>query len=72
FALEILNCAYGNVAGATDFFKRLPKEQDPGTIGHYFASHPENLKRITDLNKTIRNKGFKPGGKKPLPKTVQQ
>lgn len=72
FALDILNCAYGNVAGATDFFKRLPKEQDPGTIGHYFASHPENLKRIADLNKIIRDKGFKPAGKKPLPKIVQQ
>lgn len=72
FALDILNCAYGNVAGAIGFFNRLPKEQDPGKFGHYFASHPENLKRITDLNNIIRDKGFKSAGEKPLPKIVQQ
>lgn len=71
FALELLNCAYGNVAGATDFFKRLPKEQDPGKIGHYFASHPENLKRIRNLRKIIRDKGFTLAGKKPLPETLK-
>jgi Zn-dependent protease with chaperone function len=72
FALEILNCAYGNVAGATDLFKRLPKEQDPGKIGHYFASHPENLKRIKHLNKIIRERGFKLAREKPLPKIIGQ
>lgn len=72
FALDILNCAYGSVAGATDFFKRIPKEQDPGKSGHYFASHPENFQRIADLNKIIQQKGFKPARKKALPKIVQQ
>jgi Zn-dependent protease with chaperone function len=71
FALELLNCAYGNVAGATDFFKKIPKEQDPGKFGHYFASHPENLKRIVDLNKIIRDRGFKTAGEKPLPEIVR-
>jgi len=72
FALELINCAYGSVAGATDFFEKIPKEQDPGKFGHYFASHPENLKRITDFNNIIRDRGFKVAGKKPLPKIVQQ
>lgn len=67
FALELLNCAYGNVAGATDFFERIPEEQDPGKFGHYFASHPENFQRIADLNKIIQQKGFKLAGEKPLP-----
>jgi Zn-dependent protease with chaperone function len=71
FALELLNCAYGNVAGATDFFEKIPKEQDPGKIGHYFASHPENLKRIRSLRKIIRDKGFTLAGKKPLPETLK-
>jgi Zn-dependent protease with chaperone function len=71
FALELLNCAYGNVAGATDFFGKIPKEQDPGKIGHYFASHPENLKRIRSLRKIIRDKGFTLAGKKPLPETLK-
>jgi predicted Zn-dependent protease len=72
FALELLNCAYGNVAGATDFFAKIPKEQDPGKFGRYFASHPENLKRIVDLNKIIRDRGFRTAGENPLPKIVQQ
>jgi Zn-dependent protease with chaperone function len=72
FALEVLNCAYGNVAGATDLFKRLPKEQDPGEIGHYFASHPENLKRINHLNKIIKERGYRLAEEKPLPNFVQQ
>ena len=70
FALDLLNCAYGNVAGATDLFKRLPKEQDPGKIGHYFASHPENLKRINHLNEIIKERGYKLGKEKPLPKII--
>lgn len=69
FALEMLNCAYGNVTGATDFFKKLPKEQDPGKFGHYFASHPENLQRISDLNKRIRSKEFKRVEQNPFPET---
>jgi Zn-dependent protease with chaperone function len=72
YALDVLNCAYGNVAGATDFFKRIPEEQDPGKFGHYFASHPENLKRINHLNKIIRGKGFKLAEKKPLLKIIGQ
>jgi Zn-dependent protease with chaperone function len=71
FALELLNCAYGNVAGATDFFEKIPKEQDPGKFGHYFASHPENLKRINQLNKIIKERGFKLGKEKPLPIIVR-
>jgi predicted Zn-dependent protease len=67
FALEVLNCAYGNVAGATDFFERIPEKQDPGKFGHYFASHPENFQRIADLNKIIQQKGFKLTGENPLP-----
>jgi len=72
FALKVLNCAYGNVAGATDLFKRLPKEQDPGKFGHYFASHPENLKRINHLNKIIKERGYRLAEEKPLPNFVQQ
>jgi hypothetical protein len=36
FALDTLNCAYGHVTGATDFFEKIPREQDPGRFGHYF------------------------------------
>lgn len=70
FALETINCAYGHVGGATDFFEKIPKEQDPGKFGHYFASHPENRRRISHLNNIIRSRGFNPAKRKPLPEAI--
>ncbi len=49
FGLKVLQCFYGNTCGATDFFTRIPEEQDPGRFGHYFSSHPENRRRINHL-----------------------
>lgn len=66
FALDTLNCYYGHVAGATDFFRNIPKAQDPGVFGHYFASHPENKRRIAHLEDRIRLSGFRRQEKKPL------
>ena len=72
FALAMLNCDYGHVAGATDFFEKISKKQDPGKFGHYFASHPESRKRISHLENIIRSKGFMLGKRKPLPQTWRQ
>jgi Zn-dependent protease with chaperone function len=72
FALETLYCAYGHVAGATDFFEKISKEQDRGMFGRYLASHPESRKRISDLENIIRSRGFKPGRRTPLPQTWKQ
>ena len=66
FALEAIHCRYGHVAGGTDFFNNIPKEQDPGVFGHYFASHPENQRRIDHLESRARLSGFRRGEKKPL------
>lgn len=72
FGLETLNCAYGHASGATDFFEKIPKEHDPGKFGHYFASHPENRRRISHIENIIRSRGFKLAERKPLSKTRQQ
>jgi Zn-dependent protease with chaperone function len=72
FALEILNCAYGHVAGTTDFFEKIQKEHDPGLFGHYFSSHPENHQRISHLQDISRHRGFKLGNRKPLPDAIRQ
>ncbi|MDU9048910.1 MAG: M48 family metallopeptidase [Candidatus Electrothrix sp. Rat3] len=51
-ALETLNCFYGHVGGATEFFEAMQeesKEQGRG-IGGYFASHPEAVQRIDALH----------------------
>jgi Zn-dependent protease with chaperone function len=67
FALETLFCHYGHVADATAFFGKIPKDGDPGRFGHYFASHPENRRRIDHLNELIRQRGYPIGLPLPLP-----
>ena len=67
FALEALACRYGHVAGATDFFERIPEEHDPGRFGHYFASHPENQRRIDHLNKMTAERGYPADKLNPVP-----
>lgn len=67
FALETLFCHYGHVAGATDFFSKIPKDGDPGRFGHYFASHPENRRRIDHLEELAQKRGYPAGKPLPLP-----
>lgn len=67
FALQALACRYGHVSGATDFFEKIPKEHDPGRFGHYFASHPENRRRIDRLNELAREREYISGKRLPIP-----
>ena len=67
FALQTLNCYYGHAAEATTFFSKIPKSGDPGRFGHYFASHPENRRRIAHLEDLIRERGYRAGVSRPLP-----
>ena len=67
FALETLFCHYGHVAGATAFFEKIPKADDAGRFGHYFASHPENRRRIHHLEDLTRDRGYSVGNLNPLP-----
>lgn len=59
-ALEALNCRYGHVGGATEFFEIIQKNGQDVKEGalHYFASHPELRYRIQALRKTAKEKGF--------------
>ncbi len=56
--LRILQCTYGHVNGATDFFVHMPTSQDPGQLGHYFASHPDNRQRVNDILQLIQKNEF--------------
>ncbi len=67
YALETLFCHYGDVADATAFFSKIPKEGDPGRFGHYFASHPENRRRIDHLEDLIHQRSYPVGTPLPLP-----
>ena len=67
FALETLFCHYGHVADATSFFNKIPEDGDPGRFGHYFASHPENRRRIGHLEDLAQERGYPTGNPLPLP-----
>lgn len=70
FALDTLACYYGHVAGATAFFDKIPAEGNPGRFGHYFASHPENRRRIDHLKELARERGYPTGSLLPIPDDV--
>ena len=59
-ALEILNCHYGHVGGATELFEVL-QEQEGGSgsgVLHYFDSHPELQKRIDAIHDLSHKRGY--------------
>jgi predicted Zn-dependent protease len=60
FGADILNCHYGHVAGVTDFFQKLLKENpgEKGFAGHYLSTHPETNRRIQHLEDYCRSRGF--------------
>ena len=60
-ALQALNCLYGHVGGATEFFKAILKDEERKfdfKALHYFSSHPELKKRIDYLNNLTLTMGF--------------
>lgn len=67
FGLNALHCAFSHVAGATDFFAKMSEDQDPGRFGHYFASHPENRRRIAHIEKRIKSLDYPAGTLTPMP-----
>jgi len=67
YGLAVVNCMYGHVGGAADFFEKISKEADPGVFGHYFSSHPENNRRIAYLHDLSRQSGYKTEECKPFP-----
>ena len=70
FALDTLFCHYGHVADATSFFSKIPEDGDPGRFGHYFASHPENRRRIGHLQDLARERGYPAGTPLALPEAL--
>ncbi len=67
-ALRILNCRYGHVGGATEFFEAMKdEEQSVFGLSHYAASHPAMQERIDTLNAAIKASGLKVATPNPLP-----
>lgn len=66
-ALQILQCRYGHVGGATEFFQSLRKEDDEApAIAHYLSSHPSMSARIDALQAAIRASGLRTGEVRPM------
>ncbi len=60
FGLELVQQEYGHVAGAGDFFQKLP-EPDGAVereIAHYLATHPLNDERIRALHALAVERGW--------------
>jgi Zn-dependent protease with chaperone function len=55
-ALQILDCYYGHVGGATEFFEAMKPDDKKKNhmLGHYFSSHPEAMERINNLLRVAR------------------
>jgi predicted Zn-dependent protease len=67
-ALRALNCFYGHVGGATEFFEAMkPDEEDEGGISQYFSSHPEAVQRISDIHELTAAANFAVREVRPLP-----
>lgn len=66
-ALQILQCRYGHVGGATEFFEALRKQDgDAPAFTHYLASHPSMAARIGALQLAMRQAGLRSGPVLPL------
>ena len=55
YALDLMQCYYGHVNGATDFFKHLPN--DSGNYG-MFATHPDIRQRVDDIERYSAQQGY--------------
>lgn len=69
-ALQVLQCRYGHVGGATELFASLGKGDETPEIAHFLASHPSMQARINALEIAIKQAGLRPGAVRPLPEAV--
>jgi len=70
FGLALVASEYGHVAGAVDFFERLPGT--PGEVGEqiasYLSTHPVNRERVDALLRAAGEEGWATSGElRPLP-----
>jgi predicted Zn-dependent protease len=69
FGLLLLDQTYNQVAGSTDFFNRLSKEQKSNF--DFLASHPAPAKRVKKINRLIEENKYSLGSVTPLPETLK-
>ena len=69
FGLTLLYDTYGHVAGATDFFARL-SEKSGGNLA-FLSTHPVPEKRVRELERLIKERGYEVGERLPLPASLK-
>lgn len=73
-ALQTLNCFYGHVGGATEFFEAMKPDEMEGSkvevIGKYFSSHPEAELRIDNLQQMVKELNLKTDEVRPMPESL--
>lgn len=67
--LTLLNGAYGQVAGATDFFDRMGKKE--GANLGILNSHPPSKQRTAALQQLIQTRNYRIGDRSPLPAVLK-
>lgn len=64
--LDLLNCLYGHVGGATEFFQSISNEDKSSIITKYFSTHPQTKERIKHIKNLIKQKEYKVGKTTPM------
>lgn len=58
--LQVLQCRYGHVGGATELFEHLQRVHGDGLPAlHYFESHPRLVERIASLRALAQRRGLR-------------
>lgn len=66
FGLKALQCRYGHVSGATQFFDTMSKKHHIGNVQKFFVSHPVSEERVANLKSLAAQQGFGEGKLTPL------
>ena len=64
-ALDIIQCHYGHVGGATEFFSKISDPEDDLPFTHYFKTHPEAEARVKAIQLLSQAKHYVEGEVKP-------
>ncbi len=62
YAVDLMNCYYGHVAGATDFFHHLPEQNGYALL----STHPATRERIENIEAYIARKGYREKERRPF------
>ncbi len=57
-ALQTVNCYYGHVAGAVNFFQHTSTMEENLFAGHYLSTHPLDEQRISRIKELAEERGY--------------